>query len=131
MTFGKQRLFGSEVERIIGRAHEFDLYRPTWAVIDQYVYSRKASWYIYYGLYGFIQPRFTIDERFEIKGISELGNLTGHFKQSYTTAQGTVSVTVGDKIKYDSRMWKVATILEHKDARGQGITRAQLDPEVE
>jgi len=130
MSFGRQRLFGSEIERIIGRAHQFDLYRPTWTVIDEYLYSRKASWHVYYGLFGFIQPRFTIDERFEIKGISELGNLTGHFKQSYTTAQGTVSVAVGDKIKYDSRMWKVATILEQKDAHGKGIIRAQLDPEV-
>lgn len=129
--FGRQRLFGSEVERIIGRAHKFDLYRPSWEVIDEYMYSRKATWYTYYDLYGFIQPRFTLDENFQIQGISELGGLTAFFKQSYRTKQGTISPTVGDRIYFDGRMWEISTIIKHQDALGRGLIRSGLDSVVE
>ncbi len=129
MSFGRVRFFGSEVERIIGRMHEFTLYKPVDTVLESYFYSRERvhTTNIYSGLYGFIQPRYTLDERYDVKGIVEMGSFIGHFKSSYTTTRGTVTVEQGDRVYWDGNYMKVSTITNPKDGRGDSITRASME----
>ena len=133
MSFGRVRLFGSEVKRIIGRMHEFTLYKPIENVLENYFYSLSQVWMgtandnIYYGLYGFIQPRFTMDERFEIKGISELGGFVGHFESRYKTTRGEVEIEVEDRIYWEGNYLNVSVITKHHDAKGGSIIRAGME----
>ena len=131
MGFGRIKLFGSEVERVIGRMHEFTLYKRTTTVSDPYHYSLSISFTGHTGLFGFIQPRFTEDERFGIQGIAELGEMTGYFKPSYVTKIGTdVSLEIADEVLWQSDMYRVMTKRVEEDGRGGQIVRARLTKKV-
>ena len=129
--FSKLRLFGGEVERILGRAHEFTLYKRSETSLEPYLGSVKSTWDAYTGLFGFIQPRFELDERFEVKGISERGALIAHFKQSYHTSYGQISVDVRDEIWFKGARWIVLNFTEHIDGLDKGLVRASLERKVE
>jgi len=131
MGFGRIKLFGSEVERVIGRMHEFTLYKRTNVVSDPYHYSINPSFVPHGGLFGFIQPRFTEDERYGIQGIAELGEMTGYFKAKYVTKVGAdISLAIGDEILWQSDRYRVMTKRVEEDARGGQIVRARLTKKV-
>jgi hypothetical protein len=125
--FMRMRLFGSETERVIGRAHEFTLYKRTTTELEGYFKSTKPTYDAYTGLFGFIQPRFFMDERYEIKGISDRGSLIAHFKQTYHTSYGQIAVDVRDEILWQDERWVVLNVTPNVDGLDKGLVRASLE----